>query len=230
MKKHWKWEAIILAVGLLGAGYVLRSAVPNNRSVTVKGLAEQEVKANEVTWTFEYVRVGNDLSVLYKDMARINKQIIANLKVRDLSGNEVSVNAPVIKDNFAREYGYNEKPHYRYRLVAGFTIKTNKVDLVRTLVAKQLELFPSGVVPNSTYETGAQYNFTGLNRIKPEMIEKATKNARASAQKFAKDSESELGKIKHANQGQFSISNRDQNTPYIKKVRVVTTVQYMLED
>lgn len=230
MKMHWKWEAIILAIGLVVAGYVLRSAVPNNRSVTVKGLAEQEVKANEVTWTFEYVRVGDDLSVLYKDMARINKQILANLKVKDLSGNEVSVNAPVIKDNFAREYGYNEKPRYRYRLVSGFTIKTSKVDLVRTLVTKQLELFPKDVVPNSTYETGAQYKFTGLNRIKPEMIEKATKNARASAQKFAKDSESELGKIKYANQGQFSISNRDRNTPYIKKVRVVTTVQYMLED
>lgn len=62
------------------------------------------------------------------------------------------------------------------------------------------------------------------------MIEEATKNARQAAEKFAKDSDSKLGKIRHANQGQFSISDRDANTPYIKKVRVVTTIDYSLED
>lgn len=62
------------------------------------------------------------------------------------------------------------------------------------------------------------------------MIEEATKNARKAAEKFAKDSDSELGKIKHAYQGQFSIENRDANTPYIKRIRVVTTIDYSLED
>ena len=69
-----------------------------------------------------------------------------------------------------------------------------------------------------------------MNDIKPEMIKEATQNARKAAEQFANDSESKLGKIKTANQGQFSISDRDQNTPYIKNVRVVTTIQYMLED
>lgn len=62
------------------------------------------------------------------------------------------------------------------------------------------------------------------------MIEEATKNARASAEKFAQDSGSSLGKIRRANQGQFSITDRDSNTPYIKSVRVVTTVEYFLKD
>jgi hypothetical protein len=230
MKKSWKTEAIILTIGLIVAGYVLRSAVPNNRSVTVKGLAEQEVKANQVIWNFEYVRVGNDLSLLYKEMARINQQIQSHLKAKQLSEKEISINAPTVEDREARQYSYNEKRRFRYRLVAGFTIKTEQVDLVRHLIAHQLELFPEGVVPNDNYQTGANYKFTRLNEIKPEMIEKATKNARAAALKFAKDSESKLGKIKYANQGQFTITNRDQNTPYLKKVRVVTTVQYMLED
>ncbi len=80
------------------------------------------------------------------------------------------------------------------------------------------------------YRYNVQYEYTGLNQIKPQMIEEATKNARQAAEKFAKDSDSKLGKIRHANQGQFSISDRDANTPYIKKVRVVTTIDYSLED
>ena len=74
------------------------------------------------------------------------------------------------------------------------------------------------------------FEYTDLNKIKPKMIEDATRNARAAAQKFAKDSDSKLGKIRSAVQGQFSIEDRDQNTPYIKKVRVVTVVNFSLED
>ena len=62
------------------------------------------------------------------------------------------------------------------------------------------------------------------------MIELATKNARTAAEKFAKDSESDLGNIKSADQGQISIEDRDANTPFIKKVRVVTSIVYYLKD
>ena len=86
---------------------------------------------------------------------------------------------------------------------------------------------------NITEEYGSnmvKYEFAGLNDIKPEMVEESTKNARATAEKFAKDSDSELGKIRRATQGQFSISNRDNNTPYIKNVRVVSTIEYYIKD
>ena len=75
-----------------------------------------------------------------------------------------------------------------------------------------------------------EYTFTGLNEIKPVMIEEATKNAREVAEKFAQDSNSTVSKIKSAQQGQFSISDLDQNTSHIKVVRVVSTIDYQLED
>ena len=74
------------------------------------------------------------------------------------------------------------------------------------------------------------YEYTILDKIKPEMIEASTKNAREAAEKFAKDSGSKLGKIKNASQGYFSIENRDNNTPWIKKIRVVTSVSYYLKN
>ena len=62
------------------------------------------------------------------------------------------------------------------------------------------------------------------------MVAEATKNARETAEKFAKDSDSKLGKIKYASQGTFTISNRDSNTPEIKSVSVVTYVTYYLSE
>ena len=52
----------------------------------------------------------------------------------------------------------------------------------------------------------------------------------AAAEKFAADSESKLGKIQTAHQGVFSITDRDMYTPHIKNVRVVTSVNYYLEE
>ena len=86
------------------------------------------------------------------------------------------------------------------------------------------------VLQSGNYESQTEYLYTGLNDIKPEMIEEATRNAREAATEFAQDSESELGKIRQASQGQFSISPRDKNNPHIMNVRVVSTVEYYLSD
>ena len=93
------------------------------------------------------------------------------------------------------------------------------------------ELLKQGIaISANDYDTRVQYEFTSLNKIKPQMIEEATKNAREAAEKFAKDSDSKLGKIKNASQGLFTIEDRDPSTPYIKKVRVVTSVDFFLEN
>ena len=131
----------------------------------------------------------------------------------------------------AERYGNNQDSPYRYNVTTVITVTSNKVDLVRGLITEQGELLKRGIaITTGDYQYNIQYEYTGLNTIKPQMIEEATKNARQAAEKFAKDSESTLGKIRHANQGQFSISDRDPNTPHIKKVRVVTTIDYSLED
>ena len=104
------------------------------------------------------------------------------------------------------------------------------VEKVNALIKRQAELLKQGVALSNDYEYQTLYEYTGLNDIKPEMIAEATRNAREAAKKFAEDSESDLGKIKSATQGQFSIEDRDAYTPYIKNVRVVTYITYYLED
>lgn len=231
---NWKTEAIVLAIGMVALGAQVKQGIDNfvtkDRVVTVKGLAEMEVPANKVTWPLMYKEVGNDLSTLYNKISHTNKAIVDFLQQKGITEDEISINAPEIIDMQAERY-VGENKTYRYNVTTVITVTSNKVDLVRNLISEQGELLKQGIaITGGDYRYNIQYDFTSLNEIKPQMIEEATKNAREAAQKFAKDSDSELGKIKRANQGQFSIENRDANTPYIKRIRVVTTIDYSLED
>ena len=223
--KSWKPEAIILAIGMLIMGYFIKNGLDTfagkDRVVTVKGLAEMEVPANKVTWPLMYKEVGNDLPALYNKINNTNQTIVTFLKQKGITEQEISINAPELIDLQAD----------RYNITTVITVTSDKVELVRNLIKEQSELLKQGIaITGGDYRYNVQYDFTGLNAVKPQMIEEATKNARAAAIKFAKDSDSELGKIKRAYQGQFSIEDRDANTPYIKRIRVVTTIDYSLED
>ena len=226
--KNYIIESIILAIGLFLLGFFLKNGLDGfsdkDRVVNVKGLAEMEVKANKVTWPLMYKEIGNDLTSLYNKINSSNKKIVDFLKENGLDENEITVNAPEIIDMNAERYSSNQS-NYRYNVTQVITVASNKVDLVRRLINEQGIAITSG-----DYMYRVQYEYTDLNTIKPQMIEEATKNARAAALKFASDSDSKLGKIKRASQGQFSIYDRDEFTPYIKKVRVVTTIDYFLED
>lgn len=232
--KNLKIEALILAIGLLLMGVFIQQGLDsfssNNRVVHVKGLSEIEVPANKVIWPLVYKELGNDLPSLYKDIRRTNEAIVQFLTQKGIEASEISINAPEIIDQKADRYNSNPVPD-RYNVTSVITVTSTKVELVRQMIGEQSELLKQGIaITGGDYRYNVQYEFTGLNDVKPQMIEEATQNGRTSAEKFAKDSDSQLGKIKSANQGQFSISDRDANTPYIKRIRVVTSIDYLLED
>ena len=110
------------------------------------------------------------------------------------------------------------------------TVYSSRVSLIRKAMGVLSELGKVGIAFTQGYQNQIEYLFNGLNAVKPEMIQEATANAREVAVKFAQDSNSKLGKIKRASQGQFSINSRDKNNPHIKKIRVVSTVEYYLSD
>lgn len=232
--KSWIKEAAIIAIGLCLLGLSINSAirafVNKERVVSVKGLAEMEVEANKVTWPIAFKEVGNDVQQLYKSINEKSKVVVAFLKENGIADSEISVNPAEVVDMDAERYSNNNN-QYRYISTSVITVTSTNVKLVRKLISEQTALLQKGVVvTGSDYRYNVNYEFTGLNDIKPGMIEEATKNARAAAEKFAKDSDSKLGKIKRANQGQFSIYDRDINTPYIKTVRVVTSIDYYLNN
>jgi uncharacterized protein len=224
-----------ICIGLVLLGYFIAGSVTKikalSRTVEVKGLSEREVPANIAIWPIKFREGDNDLNNLFSTIQRNNTVIIEFLKRQGFKENEIFTASPSVLDKQAQEYAAADKSKYRYSGSSTVSVYTENMDLVRATMQKLVELGKMGIaVSGETYESKTQFLFTKLKDIKPGMIEEATKNAREVAEKFAQDSKSKLGKIKRASQGQFSIENRDINTPYIKKVRVVSTVEYYLTD
>ena len=230
--------AVILGLGiflgLAALGFQLASAAIEfkqfERTVTVKGLAEREVLADIVIWPIQFIVADNDLQSLYRSIDAGTTSITAFLEEKGIAAADVSLSAPAITDKVAQQWG-NDSAEYRYSATQTVTVYSRDIEKVRSVMSELSALGKQGIVLQSgNYESQTEYLYTGLNDIKPEMIEEATRNAREAATEFAQDSESELGKIRQASQGQFSISPRDKNNPHIMNVRVVSTVEYYLSD
>lgn len=226
--------ALLIMAGIIILGVSIKSGLNSfaqrDRAVAVRGLAEREVKANKVTWPIVCKEVGNELPVIYDRINATNEAIVTFLTSNGLSKDEIAINAPEIVDLKADRYSSNDRP-FRYNVTSVITVTSSQVDKVNELISRQAELLKQGIaITAGDYNYRTIYEYTDLNSIKPEMIAEATQNAREAADKFAADSHSDLGQIKSASQGQFSIEDRDPYTPYIKNVRVVTYVNYYLED
>ena len=230
-------EALVLAIGLFLGGRAIKQGIVKfkemDRTVTAKGLSEKEVQADKATWPLKFKELGNDPAELYERIEANTNAVVSFLKAGGVKEEEISVAPPTLVDQQANMSYSSETVRYRYKANCVVTVVSKNVELVRKLVSKQTELMRQGVtIVGNEYDEApvVTYEFTGLNTIKPEMIAEATKNARKTAERFAEDSNSRLGKIRTADQGQFSIESRDQNTPWLKNVRVVTTVVYYLND
>ena len=232
MDKEKIFFGICIFAGLAVLGGMLPKAAAEfksfDRVVSVKGLCEKEVPADKVIWPLSYKVIGDDISAVNAEIEKKNQIICDFLTDGGIDESELIVSVPAISDKYAQEYGSNDRL-YRYVATSTVTVCTGNVDKVLELMSSQSDLIKKDIVLSSDWESQPNFNFEGLNEIKPEMIEEATRNAREVAKKFAKDSGSKLGKIKEATQGTFSIDDRDGNTPYIKRVRVVTYVTYYLK-
>ena len=164
-------------------------------------------------------------------MERKNGFVVEFLIDAGFGEQDISISVPTVFDREAQGYGRQNGPSTRYSATSTITVYSRHVEPVREAMKRIAELGKAGIaITGQTHQARTEFLFTGLNELKPEMIEEATRNARAVAEKFARDSDSSLGKIRQARQGQFTISDRDSNTPYIKRVRVVSTLEYYLSD
>lgn len=222
---------LMIMFGLMVLGNCVGNGIKHfadkDRYVTVKGLAEREVMANKVVWPLSYNCVGNNLEELYNALEKNKNTIVTFLKENGITDDEIVYSAPKVTDREAQSYT-PDNLKYRYQVESVITIISVQVEKVMQLMNRQADLMKQGIAIGEDYRYQTQFQFTLLNDLKPEMIEEATRNARAVAQKFADDSKSKLGGIRQASQGQFSITS-DQNTPQLKKIRVVTTVDYFLK-
>ncbi len=225
-----------IALGGFFPGYFYYQSHMNNRSVTVKGLSETNVVADLALWTIKFQSSGNNLSEAQKQLDAGLKNILIFLHKRHFVENEISVGRININDLSTNPYRERLAGQPQYILTQSITVRSNQVESVAVSSEKISDLIGQGVIfANEEYSRPVSYLFTKLNEIKPQMLAQATQNARQAADEFAKNSDSSVGKIKHANQGVFSILPQDaapgaDETSHINKtVRVVSTVEYYLD-
>ena len=226
----------ILSIGIASLGMFIKSGIvhfkDSERVVTVKGLAERSVEANNVIWPISYKIVGNDLNSLYNEMEQKNKKIIDFLTKSGIQPADITTAIPNVLDYKADIYRNQNEIPFRYNISSTITVTSSQIEVARATMANVTELMKAGIaISSEQYGTSnVSFNYTSLNEIKPDMIQQATENARSAAEKFALDSKRKLGKIKTATQGQFSITVTDRNAPHKKMVRIVTTIEYYLKD
>ena len=234
--------ALVLGVGVAAGGLFAGAGVAKvrtvDRTVSVKGVAEREAKADLAIWPLRLVATDDDLTRASATLERSVGTVRAFLKAQglDSAGTEVSVQEFSVQDQ--RTMG-NYQPGSRYIIRQTLVVRSTHVEVVQAASQHVPDLVRNGVVLSSGQEYGGggpTFVFTRLNAIKPPMIAEATARARESAEQFARDSKSTLSGIRHAYQGTFEILPRDQaqgiseESQLVKKVRIVTTVEYGLRD
>ena len=225
--------AFILSFGIALSGFFIAYAVLDSRQKTrvvqVKGLSERIVKSNVAQWNLLFNLMNNDLGTLYQSINKSQQAVKSFLIKQGFNPDEISVNPVTVIDNQNVTYNTGTTP-IRFSASAGISLTTSQVDKVLRSIQKTSDLVQSGIVVTSS---NASYSFTQLNDIKPAMLDEATSNAKIAGMSFAKNAESQLGSIKRARQGVFIISdansNYDSGMSVMKKVRIVTTVDYFLE-
>ena len=236
---------LLVAIGLTAAGYFISNTVYKGRlasnTVTVKGFAERDVKADLALWQISYSMTGGDLAALYAQSSANEKTLTEFLVQKGFTRADIKTGNVSLEDLLANQYRANGiTADKRYILKNNISVRSIDVMRVDSTTRQLNDLIKQGIVLTAN---SADFQFTKLNDIKAAMLRDATKNARDAAQQFANDADSTVGSIQSANQGFFSVDSRDspaaqnpggegytppQQSTIDKKVRVVVTLTYYL--
>lgn len=218
--------SIAIALAGISLGEGLKAFNRGERTISVRGLAEREVKADLGTWTIRYVASGDRLEEVQQRLPVLQKHVTDFLAREGFTAEEISKGSSLV-DKEAREYG--DQKGKRFVANAFVALRTSKVDQLQAAEQKLDELLKLGLVITNTDK---DFHFTQLNNVKPPMLEEATQNAREAAAGFAKSMKVDVGSLRSASQGVFSIDNQDgdrSGSSLMKKVRVVTQVEFEIE-
>lgn len=232
------------ALGGLLIGRSIERFNREDRSISVKGFAEREVKSDLAVWALKVSVPSENLTQGSTEIENAKNKIIGFLNRNGIQEQEISQKEMQVTDRTANEYNPNPNAP-RFILTKTILVRSGNVDNVFKVSQMTDELVRAGVVMSSQTDwqnTGVSFVFTGLNDIKPAMLAEATQNAKQAAEEFCNQSETELGKLKRATQGFFSIVDRDDinssqgdggyssgRRDVFKKVRVVVSVEYSIE-
>ena len=188
--------------------------------IEVKGLSEKIVKSDTAIWSLSFEVKSNNIDTLYADTARNIEIIKSFLTEKGFEATEINV-APInIYQDTYRDAAF------RYNSTTQISVYTKKVDLAKATSNETLNLVKKGVVLN---QNNISFEFSDIMSIKPEMLAEAIKNAQSTATLFTQNSGSSLGSVTRGDQGIFNITDKDPGSPEYKKIRLVSSLRFLLK-
>jgi hypothetical protein len=220
IKNNWKWIVgggiVVIALAIF---FAARDFSKQSSYLEVKGLSEQIVKADTAVWSMSFEVKSNNIDDLYANIEKNITTIKAFLTEKGFEASEINVAPANIYQDTYRD------AVFRYNASNYISVYTNKVDIAKVASGDTLLLMKKGVVLN---QNSIVFNVSDINSIKPQMLEEAIQNAKKTADQFAENAGSRLGRVSRANQGVFDITDKDPGSPEYKKVRLVSTLRFLI--
>lgn len=226
--------SLVIAVGLAWGGWHVGQGLERfrteDRSVTVKGLAEMNVPSDYASWLLTFRRAGDVFNEVQQELSADRQKVTEFLKQQGFSAEEVEVRPLQVQDVYSREYVSSDQP-FRYTGAGQVLVKSSRIDAIANAALGLDPLIQQGVVIEGG--SGPQYQLRAFNEAKAPLLAEATRNALDQANRFAADAGAQLGKLRSANQGVIQIfgesGDYDDSSSRIKRLRVVSTFEYQLD-
>lgn len=230
---------LALAMGPALAGFFISQGITDfknsGRSITVKGLYEEEVKADRAIWDLSFVASSEDFQQVQQKSAEDSKKVQAFLIEQGFKPEELSLGLTKVKDSKTRDYG-GEKGD-RYVIETSVRVTTKNVDLIIESLNKISTLIKEGIIIDGgeSYRANPAYFYEKFEDRRSEMYTKAIESAKKMAYKFTGDTGTKLGRIINASQGNFEINGLNQTDEHdhkkspFKRIRLVTTMTFAIE-
>lgn len=226
--------AAALLVGLLGVGNGIERFRMADRSVTVKGLAELDVRSDYAVWSVRFRRAGQSFADVHQALADDRQRVVQFLRAQGFSDDELDPRPLKVQDLLAREWGSGQVA-LRFNGSGEVLVRSVRVERVEVASAGTDPLIAAGLQLDTDAGMGSpQYQLRGFNDIKPRLLAEVTANAREQAERFAADAGARLGALKSANQGVIQVIDDDGSGESFgrtigKRLRVVSTFTYYLD-
>jgi hypothetical protein len=231
--------AALIAAAVAFAGWSVGQGVERfrmaDRTVTVKGLAEMDVKSDFAVWTLGFRRGGDRFAEVQQGLSEDRQRVLDFLREQGFSDEELEVRPLQVQDLLAREWASRDVA-LRFNGQGQVLVKSERVDAVAKAANAVDPLIQAGVQLDTEVNgfAGPRYQLRGFNELKPQLLEAATGNAREQATRFAEDAGATLGRLKNANQGVIRVidddgSDMDSGRTIGKRLRVVSTFEYTLD-
>ncbi|NCO03826.1 MAG: SIMPL domain-containing protein [Alphaproteobacteria bacterium] len=230
---------LILSLGISYAGSKIHDGLTDfksyDKSVRVKGLAMQDVRADVALWPISYAETGNNLEALQEIVEKKGNIVESFFQEYGMAKDQIELQQVNVQDLMANAYRQLNPDQSRYIITQTYLVRTEDIDAMSNAAKNIGTLIKRGVVLAQAGSSTPTYLYTKLNDIKPQMLAAATQNAKDAAEEFSKQTGQKVTDIKSASQGVFQIMPRDETytvpeaQQINKTVRVVSTIEFYLD-